>query len=168
MGNNGYELNLQSDAFNAFKSDFNKMLRQILLAMESKEAEEGTMTIKFGITLSKESVPDFGAPYPDAQRDIVNPAFEHKITSQITLKASTDGILKGQYELVWDKDANEYVIRPIDNGQMHMDDIVHQGADADVDSEGFLLTPPSPAELPPASLPEADTDYAYEPPSLGE
>ena len=172
--NTTYELNLSSDAFNAFKTDFNLMLRQILFAMENKEAEEGTMAIKFAITFDKENVPDHSAQYPDAQREITRPTFKHTITSQITLKNQTTGQLKGDYELVWDKETSSYIIRPIDDGQTSL-----------FDDETAAPAPSEPAALPPAidleevveepdddddeaepSEPVTDDGYGYEPAAL--
>ena len=175
MNSNTYELNLSSDAFNAFKTDFNLMLRQILFAMENKEAEEGTMAIKFAITFDKENVPDFSTDDPDAQREITRPAFKHTITSQITLKSQTTGHLKGDYELVWDKETSSYIIKPIDNGQTSI-----------FDAENDIPTVNEPPALPAAiDLEEVtdkfdevvdtiagetvtDDDYDYEPAALDD
>ena len=176
MSSNSYELNLSSDAFNAFKTDFNLMLRQILFAMESKEAEEGTMAIKFNISLDKESIPDSQAQYPDALREITRPTFKHAITSQITLKSQTTGQLKGDYELVWDKETSSYIIKPIDDGQTSLFD-----DDAEVVEPADIEIPQLPAAIDleevaedfdevaaDLGLGESDTDdgYGYEPAAL--
>jgi len=167
---NQYELNLESDAFNSFKHDFNKMLRQILLSMEMKEADEGTMSIKFDISLDKESVPDFNSEDADAQREITRPTFKHKITTQITYKGHEEGALMGNFELVWDAEVSSYVLRNIDNGQMSLYDSAESSSPnsaaeefADLDYDNVK------AELVEQSEPdnelESDTgdDYSYEP-----
>ena len=38
------------------------------------------------------------------------------------IKTEESGSLKGEYELVWDEDENDFVMRPIENGQQSMFD----------------------------------------------
>jgi hypothetical protein len=119
---NDHPLTLNSDAFNALKNDFNQMLRATLSSMEQKEAEEGTITLKLGISLQKDYVADPAIVTYEAQREIIRPKFDHKVTATIQYKSEKTGTLSGDYELVWDRDINEWVMRPITNGQMNFFD----------------------------------------------
>lgn len=118
MENNIFKLNLESDAFGALKTDFDQLLRRILAKMEKHESEEAEMTIKLNISLRKEQIDDFSGTYAGAQRDIVVPAFKHKITTMMKLKDEKSGYLGGDYELVWDADTADYIIRPIGSNQV--------------------------------------------------
>ena len=116
-GDNEFALTLSSDAFNALKSDFNQLLRQTLSSMEQKEAEEATINMKLGISLSKEMVPDPSIVAYDAQREIIKPKFTHKVGSIIQYKDEKSGVISGDYELVWDSSIKEYVLRKVTGGQ---------------------------------------------------
>jgi len=175
-----YPLTLSSDAFNALKSDFDQMLRQILLSMESKEAEEGSITVKLGISLMRDQIPDLSISAYDAQRDIIKPKFDHKITSTIQYKSEKSGTLSGNYELVWDKSINEWTMRPIDNGQTSLFDKKEQTANNNDPENDLPDTEPKQLALgagPARALPpigaldvdftevndNPDDDYGYEP-----
>ena len=56
-----YPLSMNGDTFNAFKSDFDQMLRQLLTEMEKRESEEATISIKMVVTLAKDQERDFEA-----------------------------------------------------------------------------------------------------------
>ncbi|MCL2856186.1 MAG: hypothetical protein FWE19_00480 [Oscillospiraceae bacterium] len=120
--NSAFTLTLASDTFNALKTDFNQILRQVLGSMEQKQAEDGSVTIKLNIGLQRDQVPDPSMPYEGAMREIIRPRFDHKVTSNIQLKDEKSGTLSGDYELVWDKDLCEWVMRPISDGQTSLFD----------------------------------------------
>ena len=56
-----YPLSMNGDTFNAFKSDFDQMLRQLLTEMEKRESEEATISIKMVVNLAKDQERDFEA-----------------------------------------------------------------------------------------------------------
>ena len=119
-------LTIDSKSFSALKKDFDKVLKKTLGNMLSKESVEATMTLKLGIKLTEVEVPDFDSALPNATKKIHKPRFDHKVSSVMQIKTEESGSLKGEYELVWDDDAQEFVMRPIDDGQRTFfdDDIV--------------------------------------------
>lgn len=117
-----YPLSLNGDTFNALKSDYDTMLRQLLTEMENREEEEATITIKVGVKLEKGQARDFQANGYDAMRDIVKPTFKHEVSTVMQIKNKKSGSLGGSMEMVWDKKLCQYVMRPIDNGQVSMFD----------------------------------------------
>lgn len=149
---NSFTLNLESDAFNALKTDFNQILRRTLAGMEQKEAEDATITLKLGIALTRDMVPDPTIVAYEAQREIVRPAFTHKISSVMQYKDEKSGILSGNYELVWDKELCDYVMREITNGQTSL-----------FDKEPPPPPAPPPA-LPPATGEVIDVKFTEAPP----
>lgn len=117
-----YPMSLNSDTFNALKSDFDQMLRKLLTGMEKFECEEATLNIKVGVKLEQDQARDFSITEYEAMHDIVKPTFKHEITSAMQVKDKKSGSLNGEYELVWDKDSGQYVMRKIDDGQVTLFD----------------------------------------------
>lgn len=121
MSKKEYALTLDSDAFNALKSDFNQILRSTLNNMIQKEGEKAEVKISLKITLTEGMAPDLQEVKYEAEREIIIPKFEHKVSSVMQYKDEKSGITGGaEYELVWDKDAVAYVMRPIKNAQMDL------------------------------------------------
>lgn len=121
MNKKEYALTLDSDAFNALKSDFNQILRSTLNNMLQKEGEKAEVKIALKITLTEGMAPDLQEVKYEAEREIIIPKFEHKVSSVMQYKDEKSGITGGaEYELVWDKDAVAYVMRPIKNAQMDL------------------------------------------------
>lgn len=111
-------LNLESEAFNAFKSDFNMILRNTLSTMQQKEVEDASISVKFDVSLIQQANPNLDAPDSHGERDITSPTFKHKITANMKIKSEKGGYVGGpDYELVWDKDAKDYVMKSIKDTQ---------------------------------------------------
>lgn len=116
-----YKLTLDSDAFNSLKTDFNQMLRNTLNNMIQKEGEKAELKVSLKITLTEGMVPDLEELKHEAEREIIIPKFEHKVSTTMQYKDEKSGFVGGaEYELVWDKDAMAYVMRPIKNAQMNL------------------------------------------------
>lgn len=120
--NNVLTLTMESEAFNGLKTDFNQVLRRTLTNMERKESEQAELTVKLKISLEKDTAPDFREVRHRAERDIVRPTFTHKISSVMQIKCEKSGVLSGDYELVWDEEIGDYIMRPIDDGQLSLFD----------------------------------------------
>lgn len=142
-----HPMSLNGDTFNAMKSDFDLMLRKLIMKMEKFECEDATLTIKLAVKLEKGQARDFQSNGYDGMRDIVKPTFKHEILSAMQIKDKKDGSLSGNYELVWDKENSQYVMKNIDDGQITFSDCETRSAD--------LLAFPT-AEM---------EDYPYEMPS---
>lgn len=112
-----YPLTIESDTLNAFKSDFNQMLRKLLSTMESQEAEEGTLNAKIVVKLMKDTARDYQANGYDGTREITTPTFTHKVGISMQFKDEKSGTLGGNYEMVWDRELGAYVMVEINNGQ---------------------------------------------------
>ena len=117
---NDLPLSLKSDTFNALCSDYDQILRSTLQGMEETEQDTAEINIKVKITLTPDSAPDFEVR--NQTRAVTKPKFDHTVSSVIQHKEKKTGTLAGNYELVWDRESCQYVMRPIDNGQMTMFD----------------------------------------------
>lgn len=158
-------LNIDSNAFAAMKEDFNKVLRRTLSNMQTKESDAATLTVKLSISLSEIEVPDLNASSDSATRKAYKPRFDHKINSVMQIKTEESGSLKGEYELVWDEDEQDFVMRPIDNGQRTLfDDDALYTAYAEVVEADVIesTTPAMPAEKAMLEAPADDTGDGYD------
>lgn len=121
MSKKDYALTLDSDAFNALKSDFNQILRSTLNNMIQKEGEKSEVKISLKITLTEGVAPDLEESKYEAEREVIIPKFEHKVSSVMQYKDEKSGFVGGaEYELVWDKDKCDYVMRPIKSNQIDL------------------------------------------------
>lgn len=104
MDKKAYELTLESDAFNALKSDFNMLLRKTLSTMIQKEGEKAELKLSLKITLTQGETRDLDEVRYEAQREVILPKFEHKISTVMQYKDEKSGFVGGaEYELVWDR-----------------------------------------------------------------
>lgn len=116
-----YILSIESETFNSMKTDFNQILRKTLSTMIQKEGEKAEIKLTLKITLAQGTAPDLEECRYEADREIIIPKFEHKVSTVMQYKDEKSGHVGGaEYELVWDKDKNDYVMRPIKNAQLTM------------------------------------------------
>lgn len=149
---NQMSLNLESDAFNAYKHDFNIVLRNLLRTMEQKGADTGEVNAKMKVTLDHGSVPVYGDG-DGTSRMAVTPKFQHKITSTMQIKNEASGELYGEFELIWDDEINDYVIRPMEAAQMNIFDTMDEKPEERTDN---IIQLPGVAELPPKNEEEQE------------
>ena len=115
-----FELTIESGIFTELREDFNKVLVKTLADMEEKKSKEAEITVKLGIELINDIAPDFSEHKYMADRDVVRPAFNHKISSVIQTKRQKSGKTHEHCELIWDAENRIYKIRPIDNRQTYL------------------------------------------------
>lgn len=114
---NDMPLSLKSDTFNAMTTDYEVLLRRLLETMEDQETDEGEITIKVKVRLTRDEAPDFEVTAYNATREVIKPKFEHTITATTQYKDKKTGVLSGNYELIYDKETHQYVMRPIVGAQ---------------------------------------------------
>lgn len=112
---NAMELTLESDTFAVLKKDFDGILSNTLGNMQTRGAEDATLTLKLSISLENTSVNIRGE-----NTDITRPSFKHDISSVMQIKDKKTGSLAGDYQLVWDEDEGKYVMKKIDDGQISL------------------------------------------------
>ena len=108
-------LSLNNDTFWELKSDFDSILMKTLANMQEKNASEAAITLKLGISLIRETVKDVTCP---EGKVVVRPSFKHDISSVMQIKAKLSGAMFGEDQLVYDPDTDEYVLKPIEDGQI--------------------------------------------------
>lgn len=164
MNSNILTLNIDSDAFKNMRGDFDKVLKRTLGNMQVKESDEATLTLKISIKLEEVTVPDFDSDAADAVKKVHKPRFDHKCSSVMQIKTEESGSFKGEYELVWDEDAQDFVMKPIDNGQGSLFDDdnpnIVQADYVEVDDASAALPEPKQRLMPPSD--EDFDEYEYE------
>lgn len=118
---NAMELSLKGDTFTALKEDFDAILARTLKNMESKGADEATITLKLGISLEKTT--DFSG---EEAEEVTKPSFKHDISSVMQVKDKKTGALTGDYQLVWDEDEGKFVMKRIGDNQMTLFDVAEE------------------------------------------
>ena len=125
MKNSNYKLSIDGEAFSSMREDFDKILKRTVNNMEEKSSNNAEITIKLKIEL----IPSFLPPAQADQegRAILKPKFEHKVSSVMNTKFEESGSLKGDYELVYDEDAQDYIAKPIGYQQTSIFDTTEKG-----------------------------------------
>ena len=142
MNDNILTLNINSTAFDQMKEDFDKVLNRTLANMLEKESQEAVLSLKLNIGIEKVDVRDYDAADENAKKTINKPSFSHKLGSVMQIKTQESGEMKGEYELVWDESHNEFIMKPIDNGQASFFDaefVYADDEDAEKDGEPLAL-----------------------------
>ena len=138
-----YDLDINSEAFNAFKLDFNAILKALLHAMQKNGAENGEISVSLKVNIEEKDVMDRGY-----QRAANVPSFDHKITSKMQFKNEKKGSLSGNYELIYDEDKKEWCIKEIRDDQISFfddgscaEECIDTGEiiDVEVDDEGNAI-----------------------------
>lgn len=105
-------ISIESPCFTEMRTALNAMLQKTIGDMVRRNSDEGTVTLKISLLLTHVS-----DPY---QRAVIMPRIGHKITSAITVKDNLSGALGDAYELCYDEEDEQYVMRelPSEDGQM--------------------------------------------------
>lgn len=99
---NSLPLSINSDAFENLKIDFDDMLMRTIVNMNSKCAEQGSISIKLNIYLERN---DDGT--------VIKPTFQHSVSSAVSIKDKVVGEVTGDYEMVWDDTAGNYALKSL-------------------------------------------------------
>ena len=115
-------LDINSDAFETMKRDFDKVLKTTLENMQIRGSNEAALTLKLNIGLAQIEIPDYESSEEGATRIIYKPRIDHKVNSVMSIKSEESGRLSGEYELAWDNFRQNYVLKPIDDDQIDLFD----------------------------------------------
>lgn len=107
------ELNFDGDTFSGMKRDMNFVLQRLIGSMQEKGCQDGTMTLKIDVQLTREFVPNYNPAIPGESREIAKPKFSHKVTSQMQVKDEKKGNLDTEMELFMNEETGEYELRPV-------------------------------------------------------
>lgn len=157
------QLNIESEAFENMRTDFDTILKRTLQNLTEKGSSEATVNVKLTVKLDDYPVPQ--AAHNSFAKTYKRPSFQHKIGSVLQIKMQEAGKFDGEYELVWDSDVQDYVLRKVVNGQTSVFDADYyaetskneNGSGSNEDAYNDSRALPLPTRL----LEEADEDDSY-------
>ena len=139
-------LNINTDTFNSFKSDFNNILTAVLQNMQNKELTECDMAMNLNIKFTEDGKRPGHFIMPELRHEI-------KATFKQTTK-KTGSLAPAHTELVYDEDSEQYVLQRMEDGQQ---DIFAASERPKQDADVINVTPALP-EPEPKALPEKISD----------
>lgn len=111
-----YEQNIaiENEMFDKTREDINNVMQRMIKNMISKNSREGSLTVKIDLSVNAEMIDNFNPKIDGRVRQALIPEIEHKVSSVIKVSDEEKGKneLHG-YELVWDEDMEQYVMKPI-------------------------------------------------------
>lgn len=128
---NKQDFNIDSELFDGVRENLNKVLTSTVKNMISKQSEDGCVTLKIGITLKTQDVPNFGARGDEPKtRKATIPEFKYDCSSAIQIKSKTSGSINDEGELIYDPDTDSYILSSLANEQRSIfDDDFNSSAD---------------------------------------
>lgn len=154
---NELTLHLTDEAFEPVVADTEVTLQRLLRNMVDKDSLFGSLTIKVDIELTPVDVPNFDPSVRGDTRQVLIPKLSHKVSSVMQIKDEAKGNSQyDDYELAWDKELGEYVLKPIVSAQQSIFNTDYEAADAEEPDESPTtpednLIPRLPAPLPTSS-----------------
>ena len=110
-------VNFDSEVFIPMRMDMDYILFSTLKTMYEKNCNSATITIKLAIDLTEDHVPDGKEPRYAAEREIIVPKIEHKVSSAMQIKSERKGEIGGKgFELV--QEDGKFILKPIGPEQM--------------------------------------------------
>lgn len=110
------ELKLEAPPFQKVREDANDILQRLIRSMAEKNSLNGTLTIKIGLSLSKDSITTMVDGQVAGKKDVLIPNIEHNIGYSMKIEGKIRGEANfSDMELAYDEDTGEYVLKPIAN-----------------------------------------------------
>lgn len=99
-------ISIDGELLASLRTDIDTMIGRTLKTMAMTRNGEATVTCKIKITLDEEVI-----PVQDGVRNAVRPTFEHDVQSVVQTKDKTSGTMSGDYELVYDTESDQWVVK---------------------------------------------------------
>lgn len=168
------DLFIEDETFADARANINVMLQRTFRNMIDSDSDEGSITLKIDIKMTKETVEDHSAGSDGRPREVVLPQFSHKVSSAVQLKDEIKGASNPQMEIVWDDEQKKFVLKYVSNTTQRsiFDDDMNQpqenvkalpgpsNALPDKQADGDVID----AEV----IDDEDDDYEYDEPDEGE
>ena len=178
---NMYEqtLHFSDEAFVPVVQDAERVLQRLLKNMVDKGSSDGSLTIKVDVEMVMSVVQNFDPNIEGDTRKVLLPKLSHKVSSVMQIKDESKGSMNTDgYELVWDDDLGEFVLKPVaqaqqtifdadytvvkDDGQGDEDPVRQSEAQLPVDGGRAMLPEHSGAEAEPESKPNETAPFPAE------
>lgn len=107
-------LHFADESFEPIVQDAERVLQKLLKNMVEKGSSDGSLTIKVDIEMVQDVIQNFDPSIEGETRKVIKPKLSHKVSSMLQIKDESKGSMNTDgYELVWDEDLEEYVLKPI-------------------------------------------------------
>lgn len=110
------DFDINSDAFEDLRLDFNQILRDLIKNMMENNDAKGTISCKVDITIADVFDKDLGEAYKEPQIKV-------KTESNISRKIGTESELAGQMQMIFDDLDQRWKIVDRPSAQMGMEDL---------------------------------------------
>ena len=106
---NWQEITMESETFSKIRES---LLQRLFQKMEQNHSDEGAITLKVNLSISKDFIPDGNG----SSREVHKPILKYKIDTQVPVKDGFDGKNDTGMELVYDDELKRYVLRYVSEG----------------------------------------------------
>lgn len=157
--NNYEEMLIEGDMFQEARLNFNLMLQRLFKAIEKNESDEGSITLKVDMMLSRDYENS-----EEGMEEVASPLIKHKVAISVPVKDSIDGKTRTGMNIVYDEELGKYVLRHThEGGQRTLFDSDFEENLKGEGTEGTMLTGPTnelpaPEEVIEGEYQEADED----------
>lgn len=113
IGENIQELVIEDVTFEEARMNFNRVLQRLFKNMLDSNSMDGSINLKFDISLVREYIPNYDPEVEGESREIHIPKFKHKVSSSITVKDELSGNKNPEMQLVWNEERQMFVLEYI-------------------------------------------------------
>lgn len=110
IGESIQELVIEDVTFEEARMNFNRVLQRLFKNMLDSNSMDGSINLKFDISLEREYIPNYDPEVEGESREIHIPKFKHKVSSSITVKDELSGNKNPEMQLVWNEERQMYVL----------------------------------------------------------
>lgn len=119
---NAMDLDIESEAFETLREDFNYVLSEMIERMMSEQEQEGTVSVRVKVKLKPTLDQNTGEAF-------VRPVFAFKTSSNISKKNQAESEMNGDLQVVYDEVTSTYKIAYRPSSQLSFEDLTESGAD---------------------------------------
>lgn len=119
---NAMDLDIESEAFETLREDFNYVLSEMIGRMMSEQEQEGTVSVRVKVKLKPTLDQNTGEAF-------VRPVFAFKTSSNISKKNQAESEMNGDLQVVYDEITSTYKIAYRPSSQLSFEDLPESGAD---------------------------------------
>lgn len=119
---NAMDMDIESEAFETLREDFNYVLSEMIGRMMSEQEQEGTVSVRVKVKLKPTLDQNTGEAF-------VRPVFAFKTSSNISKKNQAESEMNGDLQVVYDEITSTYKIAYRPSSQLSFEDLPESGAD---------------------------------------
>lgn len=123
--NKGIEISFNSDAFYEIRASLDKTLNTVFKKMKTRDSDQATIDLRIGIKLENVKTVDSRS---GETMTVKNPEIKYKVTHKLEYKnsESEEGTIQ-RTDSYLACEGGQWVIRPVEDGQMTIQSYVQQG-----------------------------------------